>query len=142
MKPLIAVTAALAALLVAVPGASAQRSVPQGFFGVMYDHGIEKASDADQNEQWDLMASSGVETDASRLKYAAVVSLMRCGGVHAAMAPTASPRCASAFDSSGTDPCPATPLEVTVIARGIFSTVWMRANFMTPPVRVPPPPSA
>ena len=62
MKPLIAVTAALAALLVAVPGASAQRSVPQGFFGVMYDHGIEKASDADQNEQWDLMASSGVET--------------------------------------------------------------------------------
>jgi hypothetical protein len=62
VKPLIAVTAALAALLVAVPGASAQRSVPQGFFGVMYDHGIEKASDADQNEQWDLMASSGVET--------------------------------------------------------------------------------
>jgi hypothetical protein len=62
VKPLIAVTAALAALLVAVPGASAQRSVPQGFFGVMYDHGIEKASEADQNEQWDLMASSGVET--------------------------------------------------------------------------------
>jgi len=62
VKPLIAVTAALAALLVAVPGASAQRSVPQGFFGVMYDHGIEKASDADQNAQWDLMASSGVET--------------------------------------------------------------------------------
>jgi hypothetical protein len=57
-----AVTAALAALLVAVPAASGQRSVPQGFFGVMYDHGIEKASDADQDEQWDLMASSGVET--------------------------------------------------------------------------------
>ena len=62
MRPLIAVVAALVALLVAVPGASAQRSVPQGFFGVMYDHGIEKASDGVQDEQWDLMASSGVET--------------------------------------------------------------------------------
>ena len=62
MKLLIAVTAALVALLVAVPGASAQRSVPQGFFGVMYDHGIERASDGVQDEQWDLMASSGVET--------------------------------------------------------------------------------
>jgi hypothetical protein len=56
------VAVALAALFVAAGPASAQRSVPQGFFGVMYDHGIEKASDADQNEQWDLMASSGVET--------------------------------------------------------------------------------
>jgi hypothetical protein len=57
-----AVAAALAALLIAVPGAAAQRSVPQGFFGVMYDHGIEKASDDVQDGQFDLMASSGVET--------------------------------------------------------------------------------
>ena len=62
MKALLAVAAALAALLVAVPGAQAQRSVPQGFFGVMYDHGIERASDSVQDAQWDLMASSGVET--------------------------------------------------------------------------------
>lgn len=62
MKPLLAATAALAALLVAVPGAAAQRSVPQGFFGVMYDSGIEKASDSTQDAQFDLMASSGVET--------------------------------------------------------------------------------
>ena len=39
-----AVAAALAALLIIAPGAAAERSVPQGFFGVMYDHGIEKAS--------------------------------------------------------------------------------------------------
>jgi hypothetical protein len=58
----IAVAAALAALLVAVPGAAAQRSVPQGFFGVMYDHGIEKARDEVQDSQFDLMAASGVET--------------------------------------------------------------------------------
>jgi hypothetical protein len=57
-----AVAAALAALLIAVPGAAAQRSVPQGFFGVMYDHGIEKAADDVQDRQFDLMASSGVET--------------------------------------------------------------------------------
>jgi len=61
VKRAIAVAAALAALLIAVPAASA-RSVPQGFFGVMYDHGIERASDGVQDEQWDLMASSGVET--------------------------------------------------------------------------------
>jgi hypothetical protein len=57
-----AVAAALAVLLIAVPGAAAQRSVPQGFFGVMYDHGIEKAADDVQDRQFDLMASSGVET--------------------------------------------------------------------------------
>jgi hypothetical protein len=61
-KSVIAVAAALAALLVAAPAASAQRSVPQGFFGVMYDHGIEKAPDDVQDSQFDLMASSGVET--------------------------------------------------------------------------------
>jgi hypothetical protein len=54
--------AALAALLIAAGGASAQRSVPHGFFGVMYDHGIEKAADDVQDSQFDLMASSGVET--------------------------------------------------------------------------------
>ena len=62
MRSLVAVLAALAALLVAVPAASAARTVPQGFFGVMYDHGIEKASDEKQDGQWDAMAQSGVET--------------------------------------------------------------------------------
>jgi polysaccharide biosynthesis protein PslG len=62
VKALIAVAAALTALLLAAPGALAQRSVPQGFFGVMYDNGIEKARDDVQDPQWDLMASSGVET--------------------------------------------------------------------------------
>jgi hypothetical protein len=56
-----AFAAAIAVLLLAVPGAAA-RSVPQGFFGVMYDNGIEKARDDVQDAQWDLMASSGVET--------------------------------------------------------------------------------
>ncbi len=62
MRLSIAVIAALAALLVAAPLAGAARSVPQGFFGVMYDNGIEKAADEVQDSQWDLMASSGVET--------------------------------------------------------------------------------
>jgi hypothetical protein len=61
-RPATAFAAALAVLLLAVPGASAARSVPQGFFGVMYDNGIEKARDDVQDAQWDLMASSGVET--------------------------------------------------------------------------------
>jgi hypothetical protein len=58
----LAICAALAGLLIAAPMVSAQRSVPQGFFGVMYDHGIEKAPDDVQDAQFDLMASSGVET--------------------------------------------------------------------------------
>jgi hypothetical protein len=62
VRPLVAVLAALAALAVVVPAASAARSVPQGFFGVMYDHGVETAPDSDQDAQWDAMASSGVET--------------------------------------------------------------------------------
>jgi hypothetical protein len=61
VKPLVAVAAALVALLVAVPAAPA-RSVPRGFFGVMYDGGVEKSADNIQDGQWDLMASSGVET--------------------------------------------------------------------------------
>ena len=61
VRPSVAIVAAIAALLVAAPAASA-RTVPQGFFGVMYDHGIEAAPEDAQDSQWDLMASSGVET--------------------------------------------------------------------------------
>ena len=61
MKLPFALIAALAALLLAAPAASA-RAVPQGFFGVMYDNGIERSADHLQDSQWDLMASSGVET--------------------------------------------------------------------------------
>jgi hypothetical protein len=61
MRSFALVLAALAALLVAAPAAMA-RTVPQGFFGVMYDHGIEKGPDAQQDQAWDRMAASGVET--------------------------------------------------------------------------------
>jgi hypothetical protein len=61
VKLSVAVTAAIAALLVAAPLAAA-RSVPQGFFGVMYDHGVAEAPGEVQDAQWDLMASSGVES--------------------------------------------------------------------------------
>ena len=56
------ILAGLAALLVAAPAASAARIVPQGFFGVMYDHGVATAPADMQDGQWDLMASSGVES--------------------------------------------------------------------------------
>jgi len=57
----IAVVGALAALLIAAPLAQA-RSVPQGFYGVMYDRGVTQAPNDVQDAQWDLMASSGVES--------------------------------------------------------------------------------
>jgi hypothetical protein len=62
MRPFLALTAALAALLLAAPLAHAARSVPQGFYGVMYDHGVTNAPSDVQDAQWDLMASSGVES--------------------------------------------------------------------------------
>ena len=49
MRSLVAALAALAALLVVAPAAPAARTVPQGFFGVMYDHGIETAPDDAQD---------------------------------------------------------------------------------------------
>ena len=61
-RRLVALAAALAAVLVAAPAASAARSVPQGFFGVMWDHGVAHAPAEVQDAQWDLMASSGVES--------------------------------------------------------------------------------
>src|SRR4051812_46864510 len=61
VRSLLAVLAALLAVLVVAPAASA-RAVPQGFFGVMYDGGIEKSADDAQDTAWDRMASSGVET--------------------------------------------------------------------------------
>jgi hypothetical protein len=64
-------TAALAALLIAAPGASAARSVPQGFFGVMWDHGVTNAPAEMQDGQWDLMASSGVESVRTVFSWAA-----------------------------------------------------------------------
>ena len=62
MRRLLAVLAALAAVLVVAPAAASARTVPQGFFGVMYDHGIETGPDDAQDTAWDQMASSGVET--------------------------------------------------------------------------------
>ncbi len=61
MKLSIAVAAALAALLLSAPLAQA-RTVPQGFYGVMYDHAVTGAPSDVQDSQWDLMASSGVES--------------------------------------------------------------------------------
>ena len=57
-------TAALIVLgiLAFAPSASAARIAPQGFFGVMYDHGVATAPADVQDGQWDLMASSGVES--------------------------------------------------------------------------------
>ncbi len=57
------VLAVLAALLVAVPAAlAAPRSVPQGFFGVHMTPFFTAVADDAQDYQWDLMASSGVES--------------------------------------------------------------------------------
>jgi polysaccharide biosynthesis protein PslG len=61
-RPMILLAAALALLALASPAEAARRKVPHGFFAVMYDRATTDASDAAQEQQWALMASSGVES--------------------------------------------------------------------------------
>jgi hypothetical protein len=61
-RPLILLAATMALLLAWSPAASAKRSVPRGFYGVMWDRGATDASAVDQENQWGLMAASGVES--------------------------------------------------------------------------------
>jgi hypothetical protein len=54
---------ALLALLAAAPAAeAAKRKVPHGFYGVMWDRAGPFTSEPAQEEQWGLMARSGVES--------------------------------------------------------------------------------
>ena len=48
----------------------------------------------------------------------------------------------TAFERSGTEPWPAVPRAVSVMARGIFSSVWIEAKVTLPPWRLRLPPSA
>jgi hypothetical protein len=56
--------AAVLAVLVALPVAPAvaKRTVPRGFYAVMWDRDVTKAPGAEQDAQWALMARSGVES--------------------------------------------------------------------------------
>lgn len=60
---MLALLALVAALLAAAPtAAAAKRRVPHGFFGVMWDGSVVHADDGVQDEQWALMARTGVES--------------------------------------------------------------------------------
>ena len=61
-RPMILLAAALALLALASPAEAARRKVPHGFFAVMYDRATTDAPDATQEQQWALMARSGVES--------------------------------------------------------------------------------
>ena len=62
MQRLLILLAAASALLPAWSSAeAAQRKVPRGFYAVMWDRAATEAPDPEQEEQWSLMARSGVE---------------------------------------------------------------------------------
>jgi hypothetical protein len=61
-RPLILLAATMALLFAWSPPADAKRTVPRGFFGVMWDRAATDAPAVDQETQWGLMASSGVES--------------------------------------------------------------------------------
>ena len=62
MRP-IALLLILAGLLAAAPAADAgKRRAPRGFYGVMWDGSIMRASQSVRDAQWNLMARSGVES--------------------------------------------------------------------------------
>ena len=59
-------------LLAAAPAAqAARRQVPRGFYGVMWDRSGTRADDRAQDEQWALMARSGVESVRTVFSWAA-----------------------------------------------------------------------
>ena len=61
-RPLIMLAAVLALLLAASQAEAAKRKVPRGFYAVMWDREATDAPDAEQEEQWSLMARTGVES--------------------------------------------------------------------------------
>ncbi len=71
-----------------------------------------------------------------------MVSLKLMGGFHFATVDTAPESFTTALLRKGTEPCPAVPRAVSVMARGIFSSVWIEANVTLPFSRLKLPPSA
>ena len=61
-RPLLVLALALVALMAAAPSADARRKVPHGFFGTMWGGSVANAPDEVQEEQWALMARTGVES--------------------------------------------------------------------------------
>jgi Beta-galactosidase len=62
MQRFLILCVALLALLAVSPVAEAKRTVPRGFYAVMWDREATDAPDAEQEDQWALMARSGVES--------------------------------------------------------------------------------
>jgi hypothetical protein len=58
----ILLAAALSMLVAASPAEAAKRRVPHGFYAVMWDRAATDAPDAEQEQQWSLMARTGVES--------------------------------------------------------------------------------
>ena len=73
MRLLLAI-AALTAVLLPAPAAAeaASRRVPHGFHGVMWDRAVASAPAAQQDAQWALMASSGVESVRTVISWARI----------------------------------------------------------------------
>lgn len=61
-RPLILLVATLALLLAYSHPALAKRTAPRGFYGVMWDRAATDAPAVEQEQQWRLMARSGVES--------------------------------------------------------------------------------
>ncbi len=61
-RPLILLAATVALLTAWCPPALAKRKVPHGFYGVMWDRAATERPDVEQEDQWALMARSGVES--------------------------------------------------------------------------------
>ena len=63
-------------LSLALPAAAAARSVPQGFYGVVYDGAVTKASPIVQDAQFAKMARAGVESVRTVFSWAAAQRMM------------------------------------------------------------------
>jgi hypothetical protein len=105
----------LAALL-ATAASAAARSVPQGFYGAVYDGAITQAAPAVQDEQFARMAEAGVESVRTVFSWAA-----------------AQPAEGGAFDFSHTDQMVTLAAEhgVSLLPVVIYTPAWARADLST-----------
>jgi hypothetical protein len=62
MPSMIRAALAIAVVTVLLGAPAAEAKVPDGFYGVMWDRASTRATAAEQDQQWALMAQSGVQT--------------------------------------------------------------------------------
>jgi hypothetical protein len=142
-RSLILFAATLALLALGAPAQAAKRKVPRGFYAVMWDRDATKAPAAEQERQWALMASSGVESVRTVFSWAqaqpqpgvtdfsytdSVVGLAAAHGIDLVPVVRTTPSWAARDPFARGSP-PATPSSYTAYLRGLIDRYGPKGTF-------------